>query len=46
VHARAHDGEANEAVVKAVARFLDVPKSHVSIISGQRSRAKMLEVLV
>ncbi len=44
VHARAHAGEANKAVVEAVARFLDVPKSQVEIVSGQRSRAKVLEV--
>jgi uncharacterized protein len=44
VRARAHDGEANAAVIKAVAGFLDVPKSRVAIVSGQRSRAKLLDV--
>jgi uncharacterized protein len=44
VRARAQDGKANEAVVKAVAKFLRVPKSHVSIVSGPSSRTKVLEV--
>ncbi len=44
VKARAQDGEANEAVVKAVAAFLRVPKTSVRIRSGRSSRHKTLEV--
>jgi uncharacterized protein (TIGR00251 family) len=44
VRARAHEGKANEAVVKAVAKALRVPKSQVSIVSGLSSRTKVLEV--
>ncbi len=44
VTARAQEGKANEAVVKAVAKALRVPKSSVRIISGHASRTKMLEV--
>jgi len=44
VRARAQEGKANEAVVKAVARALHVPKSSVRIVSGLSSRTKMLEV--
>jgi uncharacterized protein len=44
VKARAQEGAANVAVVKAVARFLGVPKSQVRIVSGFSSRTKMLEV--
>jgi uncharacterized protein len=44
VHERAHDGEANAAVIKAVAGFLGLPKSRVLIVSGQRGRSKLLEV--
>ena len=44
VTARAQEGKANEAVVKAVARALRVPKSSVRIVSGLSSRTKMLEV--
>jgi len=44
VRARAQEGKANEAVVKAVAKFLRVPKTSVRIVSGLSSRTKMLEV--
>ncbi len=44
VKARAQEGKANEAVVKAVAAFLHVPKSSVRIRSGLSSRTKLLEV--
>ena len=44
VAARAQEGKANEAVVKAVAKALHVPKSSVRIVSGLSSRTKMLEV--
>ncbi|MCX6842195.1 MAG: DUF167 domain-containing protein [candidate division WOR-3 bacterium] len=44
VRARAQEGKANEAVMKAVAKFLRVPKSRVSIVSGPSSRTKILEV--
>jgi len=44
VTARAQERKANEAVVKAVAKALRVPKSSVRIVSGLSSRTKMLEV--
>jgi len=44
VRARAQDGKANEAVVKAVAGFYHVPKSQVRILTGLSSRTKTLEV--
>ena len=44
VTARAQEGKANEAVVKAVAKALRVPKSSVHIVSGLSSRIKTLEV--
>ena len=44
VTARAQEGKANEAVVKAVAKALHVPKSRVRIVSGLASRTKVLEV--
>lgn len=39
------DGKANEALVKFVAEVLGLPKSAVSLKSGQTSRRKVLEVL-
>ncbi len=39
------DGKANEALIKFVAETLKVPKSAVSLKSGQSSRSKVLEVV-
>jgi uncharacterized protein (TIGR00251 family) len=44
VRARAHDGEANREVVKAVAKLMGVPRTSVRIASGERSRTKRIEV--
>ena len=44
VRARAQEGKANEAVVKAVAAFLHVPRTSVRIRSGLSSRTKLLDV--
>jgi uncharacterized protein len=38
------DGEANEAVERLLADWLDIPKSCVSVASGHRSRVKSLKV--
>ena len=37
-------GRANKAVVEALARNLEIPKRAVSIISGERSRTKLLAI--
>ncbi len=38
------EGRANAAVVRAVARFFDVPASAVRIVHGATSRSKVIEV--
>jgi uncharacterized protein len=38
------DGAANDAVIKTVAKAVGISRSEVSIISGQTSRHKRLEV--
>lgn len=38
------DGKANEALIKFVAETLKLPKSAVSLKSGQSSRRKVLEL--
>ena len=43
--ARAHDGEANRAVILALAEHFGVPKSMVSIVRGAGAREKVVEVL-
>ena len=44
VRARPVEGEANEALVKLVARALGVPKSAVSVQRGGQSRTKILVI--
>ena len=44
VTARAVDGQANAAAVRALAEALAVPRRAVSIVSGATSRTKVVEV--
>ena len=41
--ARAHDGEANKALLELVAKYFHVPKTTIRIIRGDKSRQKTLE---
>jgi uncharacterized protein YggU (UPF0235/DUF167 family) len=38
------DGEANRAVIRLVARTLDVPPTSIVLLAGERSRRKRLAV--
>ena len=38
------DGAANQAVIRAVAEWLEVPVRSVALVAGGKSRVKMLEV--
>jgi len=44
VKAPARENKANEAVIRIVARFLEIPKSSVHIKAGLHSRRKLLEI--
>jgi uncharacterized protein YggU (UPF0235/DUF167 family) len=44
VRARAIEGEANEALIKLLAKALGVPKSAVAIQRGGQSRTKILVI--
>jgi uncharacterized protein len=44
VTAAPHDGQANEAVVAAVAEHLRVPRSRIRIVRGRTGRRKILEI--
>ncbi|MES2833650.1 MAG: DUF167 domain-containing protein [Pseudomonadota bacterium] len=44
VRARPVEGEANEALVRLLARALGAPRSSVSLSRGGQSRLKMIEV--
>ena len=43
---KAHDGEANTALIKLLAKHFKVPKSQVEIIRGAHSRHKFVEITV
>ncbi len=44
VTARPVKGEANTAVISALAQFLGVPKSNIRLLAGQTSRWKVFAV--
>ena len=43
LHARAHDGEANKALLELISDEFHVAKTQISIISGAKSRQKTIE---
>lgn len=43
---RAHDGEANEAIVKILAKHFHITKGNVKILHGQTSRVKLVEIML
>lgn len=44
VRAIADKGKANQALVKLVAKWVALPQSEISLVSGQKSRFKTLEI--
>ena len=44
VTAAPREGQANEAVIEALAKHFRVPRSRVRIVRGQTSRRKLVEV--
>jgi uncharacterized protein (TIGR00251 family) len=38
------EGEANKCVIEFIAKTLDVPKSAVKMVSGEKSRVKVFEI--
>jgi uncharacterized protein YggU (UPF0235/DUF167 family) len=38
------DGRANEACIDFLAKLLDIPRSSISIISGQSNRNKVVRI--
>ena len=43
LHARAHDGGANKALIELISDEFKVPKTSIQIVSGAKSRDKVLE---
>ncbi|MCM8764160.1 MAG: DUF167 domain-containing protein [Candidatus Omnitrophica bacterium] len=44
VNQKPAEGKANNALVKLLAEYFDVPKSAVKIVSGHKSRNKIVEI--
>lgn len=44
LHARAHDGEANKALLELISDEFKVPKTSITIVSGAKSRDKIVEL--
>lgn len=44
LHARAHDGEANTALVQVLSNYYGVSKSQVEIVRGFKGRQKIIEI--
>ncbi|MCU0652315.1 MAG: DUF167 domain-containing protein [Candidatus Omnitrophica bacterium] len=45
VRAPAHEGKANQAVIEALSRHFSIAKSRISIIKGQASKNKIIEII-
>lgn len=43
LRAKPHDGEANTALVKLLAKHFKVPKTTIKILRGAKSRTKLVE---
>lgn len=39
------DGKANAALIRFLANYLDIPKSSIKLVSGQKSRIKKLKLI-
>ena len=44
VSASPHEGQANQAVIKVLTDYLDIPKSRLKIVLGEKSKHKTLEI--
>ncbi len=45
LRAKAHDGEANRALVRVLAEYFKVGKTSVVILQGQKGRKKVVEII-
>ena len=42
---RAHDNEANQAVIDLLAKHFRIAKGNITILKGQKSKEKIIEIL-
>ena len=45
ITAEPQKGKANKELIEKISKHFDVPKSNVRIISGEKSRKKLVEVI-
>ncbi len=45
VRAQATEGKANKAVIESLSDYFDLPKSRISILKGQTSKHKIVEIV-
>ena len=45
LNAPAIEGKANAAAIEFVSKYLDVPRSSVSLLSGEKSRHKIFQIV-
>lgn len=45
VKEKAVEGRANEAVVKLLAEYFDVPRNRIAVLRGMKSRDKVIEII-
>lgn len=43
LRAKPHDGEANAALIKLLAKYFDIPKTSIKVTYGTKSRHKTIE---
>ena len=43
-HARAHDGEANAAVIAILSKHFHTPKTSIKILQGAKSKHKLVDL--
>ena len=43
LRAKPHDGEANTALIKLLAKYFDIPKTSIQVTRGAKSRHKVVE---
>ena len=44
LRAKAHDGEANEALIKFLSKHFKIPKTSIKIVRGHKSHQKIIEL--
>ena len=44
LRAKAHDGEANDALIKLLSKHFKIAKTDIKIVRGHKSRTKTIEI--